>query len=156
MEELWGEAGGTTSSYTYSPTPLGRENGGQPLKCTKRFPGDPLNYVSGPCTIFFPYKVGHRFGPEVDIERTWSKFGLFHVTCPPTHCPPRQRARLAIAPASPVCPPGAFDGRRAQAGAGRLPCPRPPPTGQFRVCPNLTPPTGQFGCVQTHPTNWSA
>lgn len=23
--------------------------------------------------------MGHRFGPEVDIERTWSKFGPFHV-----------------------------------------------------------------------------
>ena len=52
-------------------------------------------------------------------------------------------------PRPPSAPAGALDGRRAQAGAGRLPCPRPPPTGQF-------------GCVQRsglgvsnpHPANW--
>ena len=48
--------------------------------------------------------------------------------------PPRHR------PCVPRLPPGGtLDGRRAQAGAGRLPCPRPPPTGQFRVCPKLSP-----------------
>ena len=75
-----GTAGPVASRLSvYSPAPLGRENGGQPLKCTESFPGDPLNYVSGPCAIFFPHKVGHRFGPEVYIERTWSEFGPFHV-----------------------------------------------------------------------------
>jgi hypothetical protein len=75
-----GTAGPVASRLSiYSPAPLGRENGGQPLKCTESFPGDPLNYVSGPCAIFFPHKVGHRFGPEVYIERTWSKFGPFRV-----------------------------------------------------------------------------
>ena len=75
-----GTAGPVASRLSiYSPAPLGRENGGQPLKCTESFPGDPLNHVSGPCAIFFPHKVGHRFGPEVYIERTWSKFGPFHV-----------------------------------------------------------------------------
>jgi hypothetical protein len=73
-----GTAGPVASRLSiYSPTPLGWENGGQPLKWTEDFPGDPLNYVSGPCTIFSPYKVGRLFGPEVDIERTWSKFGPF-------------------------------------------------------------------------------
>jgi len=175
MEELWGEAGGTTSSYTYSPTPLGRENGGQPLKCTESFPGDPLNYVSGPCTIFFPYKVGHRFGPEGYIERTWSEFGPFHVTCPPTHCPPRQHARLAIAPASPVCPRGgpstAGGRRRAQEGCRArahrqlvsLGCVQTslhqlanlgvskltPPTGRLRGCPTQSHQLASLGVSKT-------
>jgi hypothetical protein len=69
-----GTAGPVASRLSiYSPTPLGWENGGQPLKCTEDFPGDPVNYVSGPCTIFSPYEVGRLFGPEVCIERTWSK-----------------------------------------------------------------------------------
>ena len=73
-----GTAGPVASRLSiYSPTPLGWENGGQSLRCTEDFPGDPLNYVSGPCTIFSPYKVGRLFGPEVYIERTWSKFGPF-------------------------------------------------------------------------------
>ena len=86
--------------------------------------------------------------------------------------PPRHRPCVPRLPSG-----GGLDGRRAQAGAGRLPCPRPPPTGQFRVCPKLSPanwpvwvcpkptpptgqlrvcpkmgpPTGQFGCVHNGP-----
>jgi hypothetical protein len=105
--------------------------------------------------------VGHLFGPEVYIERTWSKFGTFHVTCPLTHCPPRQHARLAIALAPPVCPWGGLDGRRAQEGRR---APSPPPTGPFRVCPNMSPAnwpiwvcpkdlgvSKRSGCVQNGP-----
>ena len=128
-----GTAGPVASRLSiYSPAPLGRENGGQPLKCTKRFPGDPLNYVSGPCTIFFPYKVGHLLGPEVYIERTWSKFGPFHVTLPPNPLPtpparpPRHRPCAPRLPSGgPGRPVGAGGRRRAQAGAGRPPGPAP-------------------------------
>jgi len=57
-----GTAGPVASRLSvYSPAPLGRENGGQPLKCTESFPGDPLNYVSGPCAIFFPMQSGPPF-----------------------------------------------------------------------------------------------
>ena len=80
--------GGTTSSYTYSPTPFGWGNGEQALKCTKRFPGGALNYVSGPCTIFFPYKVGRPLRPVTHFKRTWSKSAHFHVTA---HSIPRCR-----------------------------------------------------------------
>jgi hypothetical protein len=107
--------------------------------------------------------VGHLLGPEVYIERTWSEFGPFHVTCPPTHCPPRQHARLAIALAPPVCPRGGLAGGRALEGAGgrrkAAGPPSPPPTGQFRVCPKMSPANWpiwvcpnpghrQLGCVQ--------
>ena len=76
-----GALGPMTSCLTiYSPTSLGWGNGEQALKCPKNFPGGALNYVSGACTIFFPYKVGHLFGPETQFKRTWSKFDHFHVT----------------------------------------------------------------------------
>jgi hypothetical protein len=80
--------GGTTSSYTYSPTPFGWGNGEQALKSPENFPGGALNYVSGPCTIFFPYKVGHLLRPVTHFKRTWSKFTHFHVT---THSIPQFR-----------------------------------------------------------------
>ena len=109
----------------YSPTPLGWENGGQPLKCTESFPGDPLNYASGPCMIFSPYKVGHPFSPEVYIERTWSKYGPFHVT---------HRVRTGM---SKVVPPGGpprgcihGPSLPANLGASKNRGSNPPPTGQ--------------------------
>ena len=76
-----GTAGPVASRLSiYSPTPLGGGNGGHPVKCTKSCPGGPLNHVGGPCTTFYPYKVGHRFGPKVYLERTWSPFGPSHAT----------------------------------------------------------------------------
>lgn len=71
--------GGTTSSYTYSPTPFGWGNGEQALKSPEDFPGGALNYVSGLCATFFPYKVGHLLRPVTHFKRTWSKFTHFHV-----------------------------------------------------------------------------
>lgn len=64
-----GAAGPVASRLTiYSPPPFGWGNARQALKCTKTFPGALLNYVSGPCTGFFPYKVGHLFGPETPFK----------------------------------------------------------------------------------------
>ena len=93
--------GGTTSSYTYSPTPVGWGNGEQALKCPKSFPGGALNYVSGPCTIFFPYKVGHLLSPETQFKRTWSKFAHFHVTTPSIPQPRPHRRRFCVADGAP-------------------------------------------------------
>jgi hypothetical protein len=64
-----GAAGPVASRLTiYSPTPIGWGNGQQALKCTKDFPGDAVNYVRGPCTIFFPYKVGHPVSPVTQFK----------------------------------------------------------------------------------------
>jgi hypothetical protein len=64
-----GAAGPVASRLTiYSPTPVGGGNGQQALKSPKSFPGDALNYVSDPCTIFFPYKVGHPVSPVTQFK----------------------------------------------------------------------------------------
>jgi hypothetical protein len=64
-----GAAGPVASRLTiYSPTPFGWGNAQQASKCTESFPGALLNYVSGPCTGFCPYKVGHLFGPETPFR----------------------------------------------------------------------------------------
>jgi hypothetical protein len=64
-----GAAGPVASRLTiYSPTPVGGGNGQQALKSPKSFPGDALNYVSDPCTMFFPYKVGHPVSPVTQFK----------------------------------------------------------------------------------------
>lgn len=128
--------GGTTSSYTYSPTPVGWGNGEQALMCPKRVPGGALNYVSGPCTIFFPYKVGHLLSPETQFKRTWSKFAQFHVTWPPIPQPRPHRRRCCVTDGAP--------GRRP-VGSGRPGRALPKPHQLV-----------SFGCVEKRPTaNWS-
>jgi hypothetical protein len=138
--------GGTTSSYTYSPTPFGWGNGEQALKSPENFPGGALNYVSGPCTIFFPYKVGHLLRPVTHFKRTWSKFTHSHVT---THSIPRFRPHHGCSwagdGASERCltvagSPETHEGAGARGPGGRGGPPR----------------TGKFGCVEKRPTaNWS-
>ena len=164
-----GTAGPVASRLSmYSPTPLGWENGGQPLECIKNFPGDPLNYVSGPCTIFFPYKVGHRFGPEVDIERTWSKFGPFHVAYlvrtgrvqnlaylqerPPRRAPPLHTPSQLAGPGclvEPAPPTGQFG------GVQRSGCVQNSPHRLVGLggVPKMSPPTGQVGVSRNEPAN---
>ena len=151
--------GGTTSSYTYSPTPFGWGNGEQALKCTKTFPGGALNYASGPCTTFFPYKVGRPLRPVTHFKRTWSKFAHFHVTAHsiPQFRPHRGRScagdgasgwRLTVAR-----PPETHKGAGAAGGRGGRGAHRelaslgvskngPPPTGEIWVCRK------RFGCVE--------
>jgi hypothetical protein len=66
----------------YSPTPVGWGNAEQALKCPEKFRGGALNYVSGPCTIFSPYQVGHPFGPETQCNGHSQNSPIF--TWPPT------------------------------------------------------------------------
>jgi hypothetical protein len=64
-----GAAGPVASRLTiYSPTPVGWGNGQQALKSPKNLPGDTLNYVTDPCTIVFPYKVGHPLSPVTQFK----------------------------------------------------------------------------------------
>ena len=143
--------GGTTSSYTYSPTPFGWGTGEQALKSPENFPGGALNYVSGPCTIFFPYKVGHLLRPVTHFKRTWSKFTHSHVT---THSIPQFRPHHGCSwagdGASERCltvagSPETHEGAGARGPGGRGGAHRelaslgvskkgPPRTGQFWVC----------------------
>jgi len=137
--------GGTTSSYTYSPTPFGWGNGEQALKSPKDFPGGALNYVSGPCTIFFPYKVGHLLRPVTPFKRTWSKFPHFHVT---THSTPQPRPPRRDSGAGADVPgrrftvarcPATQEGRRGRGGPGSR--------GAHRQLASLGV-SKKFGCVE--------
>jgi hypothetical protein len=101
----------------------------------KSFPGGALNYVSGPCRFFVPYKVGHLLSPETHFKRTWSKFAHFHVTWPPIPQPRPHRRRFCVADGAP--------GRRL-VGSGRPG--RAPPKPHQLV---------SFGCVEKWaPVNW--
>jgi hypothetical protein len=136
-----GTAGPVASRLSiYSPTPLGWENGGQPLECTKNFPGDPLNYVSGPCTMFFPIQSGPPF---------WSRSGhrtdLVKIRPISRGLPGQNRACpkscLPAGAASPARPP--LHTPSQLAGSGCLVEPAPP-TGQFGS-------VQRSGCVQNSP-----
>jgi hypothetical protein len=122
-----GAVGPVASRLTiYSPTPFGWGNGEQALKSPEDFPGGALNYVSGLCATFFPYKVGHLLRPVTHFKRTWSKFAHFHVAAYsiPQFRPHRGRS----------CTHGGSPGRRPTGPTGRQ------PTGQFWVCRKIGPP----------------
>lgn len=111
---------------TYSPTPFGWGNGEQAVKCPESFLGGVLNYVGGPCTAFFPYKVGRPLRPVLHFKRTWSKFAQFHVTVhslPPSRPHPGSSrvSTVRLVGASPVLGLGRrtrAQRRRASRGAG--------------------------------------
>ena len=135
-----GAVGPVASRLTiYSPTPVGWGNGEQALMCPKRVPGGALNYVSGPCRVFVPYKVGRLLSPETQFKRTWSRFAQFHVTWPPIPQPRPHRRRCCVTDGAPGRRPG-----RRPVGSGRPGRALPKPHQLV-----------SFGCVEKWaPVNW--